>query len=65
MLSKHFLILKTSGIDIKYSDFFREMPNMDSWYERLLNGENVDGFISWQALCEAMAILDILEAGSH
>lgn len=63
MENKYSLILKTSDTGIIHSDFFKGNVKLDSWYERLLNGNNVDCFITWQALCETLADLDIQEAG--
>lgn len=47
----------------KYWEFFKGKFKLNSWYERFVNGENVDCFITWQGLCETVAVLDIQEAG--
>lgn len=61
--NKYSLILKTSDIGAIHSDFFKGNVKLDSCYERLLNGDIVDCFITWQALWETLADLDIQEAG--
>lgn len=63
MENKYSLILKTSGISIIHNDFFKANVKLDSCSKRLLNGDTVDCFITWQALWETLADLDIQEAG--
>jgi hypothetical protein len=62
MEDKYHLILKTSGISIIPGDFFKASVKLDTCYKRLLNGDSVDCFITWQALCKTVADLDIREA---